>query len=191
MRSFYILFSFFVITPSVLVGVMLFFFLLNFPQKSSLSATSPISSSKSVAFAALPTSQNTLGGEILEGDARIARVKNFLDRFHSPLAAYADRIVENADNLNIDYRLIPSIAVQESGGCKKIIEDSFNCFGYGIYGKNVTRFSNFAEAIDTVSRYLGKHVGRGLNTPQALGTLYNPSNHNNWSENVQNFMDQI
>jgi len=149
------------------------------------------SSSKSLTFAALPTNQNTLDGQILEGDARVARVKNFLDGFHSPLAEYAERIVEDADNLNIDYRLIPSIAVQESGGCKKIIADSFNCFGYGIYGKNVRRFSNYTEAIDTVSRYLGKHVGRGLNTPQALGTLYNPSNFNNWSGNVQNFMDQI
>src|SRR5258706_8348836 len=191
MRSFYILFSFFVITPSVLLGVVMYLFFLSYPQNVLPSSSFSTSSSKSLTFAALPTNQNTLDGQILEGDARVARVKNFLDGFHSPLAEYAERIVEDADNLSIDYRLIPSIAVQESGGCKKIIEDSFNCFGFGIYGKNVTRFSNYTEAIDTVSKYLGKHVGRGLNTPQALGTLYNPSNHNNWSENVQSFMDQI
>src|SRR5258706_7035937 len=108
MRSFYILFSFFVITPSVLVGVLLYLFFLTYPQNAKPNSSFSASPSKSVAFAALPTNQNTMDGEILVGAARIARVKNFLDRFHSPLAAYADRIVENADNLRINYIRIPS-----------------------------------------------------------------------------------
>ena len=87
---------------------------------------------------------------------------------------------------------LPAIAMQESNLCKKIPEGSNNCWGWGIYGGKVTKFSNYPEAIETISKSLATKYRRskGLVTPHEVGRLYNPSNTNNWAESVTHFMER-
>ena len=106
-------------------------------------------------------------------DARIAAVKNFFSFYKSALTPYADEIVKAADKYGLDYRLIPAIAMQESNLCKKAPKDSYNCWGFGIYGKKVTKFDNYNQAIDTVTKTLAtKYKAQGLETPEEIMSKY-------------------
>src|SRR6185369_5244787 len=87
-----------------------------------------------VEYAALPTSQNVFSTEIVTQDGRTEAIRQFFAEYNSPLEPYADDVVKAADEYGIDFRLVPSIAMQESNLCKKIPKGSNNCWGYGIYG---------------------------------------------------------
>jgi hypothetical protein len=145
-----------------------------------------------VAFAALPVASGTLQTSFVAQDARLTAVKTFLKRYKSELLPYSDEIIASADKYNIDYKLVPAIAMQESGGCKKAPKDSYNCWGFAIYGKKVTKFTNYYEAIDTVSKTLAKqYIAKGLETPEQIMTKYTPGSNGSWAHGVNFFMNQL
>ncbi len=145
-----------------------------------------------VAYAALPTSQNILAGDISQEDGRAEKIRLFLAKYNSPLEPHAADIVRAADEYGLDYRLIPAIAMQESTLCKKIPENSFNCWGFGIYGTTVTRFTDYKEGIYTVTKTLAtKYKKKGLVTPQQIMTMYTPSSNGSWAASVNFTMNQL
>lgn len=145
-----------------------------------------------VAYAALPTNLNIVSGTVTESDGRIERIRQFLAYYGSPLEPYAADIVEAADQYGLDYRLIPAIAMQESNLCRVIPPGSHNCWGFGIYGKTVTRFADYKEAIYAVTKTLAtKYKGRGLVTPDEIQTMYTPSNDGSWAYSVKHFMEVL
>jgi hypothetical protein len=145
-----------------------------------------------VAYAALPPSSGILKAEIVEEDARIAVVRDFFQKYKSPLIPFAEDVIVSADKYGLDYKLIPAIAMQESNLCKKIIKDSYNCWGFGIYGKKVTRFDNYKEAIDTVTKTLAKqYKAKGLETPEQIMKKYTPSSNGSWAYGVNHFSKQL
>jgi len=116
-------------------------------------------------------------------------IRQFFAKYKSPLELYAKNVVEEADKYRLDFRLIPAIAMQESNLCQKIIADSFNCWGFGIYGKKVTRFASYPQAIETVTKTLAKnYIAGGLDTPEAIMKRYTPSNNGSWAFSVNYFM---
>lgn len=130
--------------------------------------------------------------DFLGVDVRVEAVERFLKNNNSPLTPFARYIVASSQENELDWRLLPAIAMQESNLCKKVPKGSHNCWGYGIYGGRVLGFSNFPEAIDAVARGLSKnYTGRGLVTPEEIMTRYTPNNTNNWASGVQFFMDQM
>ncbi|MBI2613375.1 MAG: glucosaminidase domain-containing protein [Candidatus Levybacteria bacterium] len=133
-----------------------------------------------------------MGDNIFFKDARIEIVRQFFEKYKSPLVPFAENIVEDADKYGLDYKLLPAIAMQESNLCQKIITDSYNCWGFGIYGKKVTRFESYPEAIDTVTRTLvNNYVAGGLTTPQEIMKKYTPSNNGSWAYSVSYFMNLL
>lgn len=127
---------------------------------------------------------------IVYADSRVASLQKFFSRHNSPLFAYAEKIVTVSNQYGFHYALLPAIAMQESGLCEKIPANSFNCWGWGIYGGKVTRFSSYDEAIDTVARGLKtNYIDKGYTTPEQIMTKYNPSNHNDWLGGVQFFVN--
>ena len=97
-----------------------------------------------------------------------------------------------AKRYEIDHRLLPAIALQESILCERVPADSHNCWGWGIYGGKVTRFNNYPEAIETITKTLStKYRDKGLITPFEIAKLYNPANTNNWAENVTKVMNNL
>jgi hypothetical protein len=156
------------------------------------SNTSLASQKQNVAYAALPTSQNVFSTEIITQDGRIEAVRQFFAAYNSPLEPYAEDVVKAADEYGLDFRLTPAIAMQESNLCKKIPKNSFNCWGYGIYGGKVTRFSDYKEGIYTVSKSLGtKYKGNGLVTPDQIENTYTPPSEGSWANGVNHFMEQL
>ena len=145
-----------------------------------------------VAYAALPTSQNILSANITQGDGRKERIRQFLASYNSPLEPYAGDIVDAADQYGIDYRLVTSIAMQESGLCKTIPYNSYNCWGFGVYNHTAMHFSSYKDGIYTVTKALAtKYKDRGLVTPQQIMTMYTPSSNGSWAFSVQHFMNVL
>lgn len=146
-------------------------------------------------YAALP--QNAIESDefIDPQDARPKIIEDFFSRYKSPLASLSESFVKVADKYKLDYKLLPSIAMQESNGGKKVIADSFNPFGYGIYGKQVKKFASFEEAIERVGRGLREdYLDQGLNTPQKIMPKYTPPSvaiGGPWARGVSSFMEEL
>jgi len=122
-------------------------------------------------------------------DARVANLKNFFRKYNSPLYDYAQLIVEVSDRYQFDYRLLPAIAMQESNLCRYIPANSHNCWGWGIYGDNVIKFSSYEEAIETVALGIKKHyLDKGLVTASKIMQKYTPSSKGSWAAGVNTFL---
>ena len=102
-------------------------------------------------FSALPSQKTDIITSVKTADARAEILRQYLARYESPLEPLADLIVSVADENDFDYRWMVAIAQQESNLCKRIPEDSYNCWGWGIYGDKVTRFDSFEEAIRRIA----------------------------------------
>lgn len=125
-------------------------------------------------------------------DPRVIILKEFFGRYNSPLIDYAQAIVDTSDNYDLDWRLLPAIAMQESTLCKKTPVNSFNCWGFGIYGGKVTRFSDYGEAINVITKAMARdYHALGLKDPSEIVKKYTPANTNNWSGNVSFIMENI
>jgi hypothetical protein len=151
-----------------------------------------LSQGRTVAYAALPTTQNIFTADITEKDGREEKLRQFLKQYNSPLEPYAADIIAAADEYGLDFRLIPAIAMQESGLCKTIPYNSYNCWGFGIYGKTITRFKDYQEGIYTVTKALAtRYKDKGLITPDQIMTMYTPSSNGSWAFSVNHFMDKL
>ena len=125
-------------------------------------------------------------------DGRAANLKVFFRKYNSPLYNHAETIVRDSDENKFDYRLLPAIAMQESNLCRVIPFESFNCWGWGIYGTTVTRFESYDEAIDTVARGIKKYyIDQGLTTPTQIMEKYTPSSNGSWAHGVNTFLKAL
>lgn len=126
-------------------------------------------------------------------DIRIANLKAFFRTHSSPLYDHAEFIVKTSDQYGLDYRIIPGIAMQESTLCQAIPPNSHNCWGWGIYGSTVTRFSSYDEAIEAVASGLKKnYIDRGLTTPSQIMAKYtgHPEN-STWATGVNRVLQWL
>jgi hypothetical protein len=146
-------------------------------------------------YAALPASASISSNEIVSKDARALIIENFFKGHKSPLAEHGDIFVQTADKYDFDYRLLPAISMQESNGGKKVIPDSHNPFGYGIYGSKVTKFNSWAEAIEQVGKALREdYLNEGLTTPETIMIKYTPpsaATDGAWAKGVSFFMYEL
>ncbi len=146
----------------------------------------------SVAFAALPNADISLEDQVVSKDSRVESLRAFFQRNKSPLEPYSANFIDTARKYDLDFRLLPAIAMQESNLCKKAPKDSYNCWGFGMYGRKIVKFDNFGEAIDSVSKTLAENYKSiGLITPEQIMTKYTPSNNGDWAASVNFFMNQL
>lgn len=125
-------------------------------------------------------------------DIRITVLKRFFEEYQSPLSEFADVLVREADINGLDYTIVPAISMQESQGCKRIPENSFNCWGYGIYGSKVLKFSSFPEAIAQVTKTIKiSYIKKGYTNATLVEDLWTPSSRGNWSYAVNYFIGKI
>lgn len=128
-------------------------------------------------------------------DARPILLAKFLEKHKTPLKPYdywGNYLTQLADQYGLDYRLLPSIGMQESNLCKVIPQDSYNCLGLGVHSKGTWKFKNYEENFDAAARVLKKnYIDKGLVTPEEIQTKYTPSSNGSWQYAVNHFMDQI
>ncbi|MFA5936886.1 MAG: glucosaminidase domain-containing protein [Candidatus Paceibacterota bacterium] len=85
--------------------------------------------------------------------AKAEAIDAYFKEHDMPLFGMGMKMVEEAEKNNLDWRLLPAIAIRESTGgkfdCKKV---SYNAFGWG---SCKISFDSNEEAIETVARNLG------------------------------------
>lgn len=151
-----------------------------------------LSQSGAQVYASLPSDFPSVSGEVLGVDARSEIIRQYLDRYHSPLEPYADFIVEVSDNYGLDYRLTTAIAQQESNLCKKIPAGSYNCWGWGIHSRGTLGFESYEQGVETVSRGIKeKYIDKGFNTIEDIMAKYTPLSQGSWANGVNEFIDQM
>ncbi len=123
---------------------------------------------------------------------RVEVLENFFTKYDSPLKGNAKTFVEVADKYGMDYKLLPAISCMESSCAKHLIVDSYNPFGWGIYGKNAIYFKNYDEAIETVGKGIAeRYINRGFDSVAKIAPIYTPPNSRNWGNGVNYFISKI
>ena len=119
-------------------------------------------------------------------DPRTIRLKKFLVKLRCPVAYLSEDFVRAADDNHLDWRLLPSIAIIESGGGKAYIREKHNIFGWG--GGEIY-FTSVRAGLQTVAYELGR--GSLYRRHNSLGKLhlYNPDE--NYAQQVMAVMRRI
>ncbi len=123
-------------------------------------------------------------------DTRIVVLTEYLKKKNSPLVDSADTFVQEADKHNLDWKFVAAIAGLESSFGKHIPYNSYNGWGWGVYGDNVMRFSSWDEAIQTISQGLREnYMDKGATDINSIGRIYAASP--TWAQRVSFFMRDI
>jgi hypothetical protein len=180
----------------LLVGVTVgeCIYLSNYQDKNVV-ITANLSNQESLAMAAEAEESGTsaeIRGQVTEADARPVIIEKYLTKYNSPLLPYAKEIFDLSQSYGFDYYWIVAIAQQESNLCKKMPDNSNNCWGYGINSSGTLRFDNFDLALKSYAAYLKtEYFDKGLNTPELMMKKYCPHSNGSWARGVQQFIDEM
>jgi hypothetical protein len=124
-------------------------------------------------------------------DNRVDILKNYLNKYNSPLADNAKDFVEAADMYDLDWKLVAAISGVESTFGHAIPTNSYNAWGWGVYGDNVIRFSSWKDGIYTISqglreKYMNKWGGKDI---YSIGRIYASSPV--WADHVSHYLNKI
>lgn len=147
----------------------------------------------SLVFASLPAQASQIQTSVKTADARAEIIRQYLQRYDSPLLPYAELLVQVADQNDFDYRWMVAIAQQESNLCKKIPYESYNCWGWGIYGDKVTRFESYDQAIIKIAPQFKRIFLKGLSDrdPHEVMQTYTPPSGGSWARGVLQFFNDL
>jgi hypothetical protein len=136
-----------------------------------------------------------ISSDVQTADARPILIAEFLEANASPLKPYdywGKFLTNLADKYQMDYRLLPAIAMQESNLCRKIPEGTFNCLGLGIHARGTWGFPSYEENFEKAAVILRqKYLNQGLITPDQIQDKYTPRSNGSWEFAVNQFMDQL
>jgi len=190
-KNIFLMVIFFTITP-ITLGVSLFsIFSLNKNPEIKIEET--VNKSGVKVYASLPREFPKIDGEVTFDDARPLIIRNYLERYNSPLLGHEEYIVKRSDEMGMDFRLITAIAQQESNLCKIIPPRTYNCWGWGIHSEGTLGFDSYEEAIDAVTLGLKEnYFNKGLTTPDTIWPKYTPSSPDGaWAKGVNQFMAEM
>ncbi|MDO8486963.1 MAG: hypothetical protein Q7S45_01535 [Candidatus Curtissbacteria bacterium] len=149
--------------------------------------------SEAGSIVALGSDADSLNGQVLGvqiADLRPLLISKTLK--NTILEPYSNYMVEIADKYDIDYRLIPAIAMKESGGGNKAPKNTFNAWGFE-NGK--TQFDSWEQAIDIVGKTLKvRYIAKGLITPEQIMPVYAPpaiAAGGKWAQDVNYFFSKM
>lgn len=144
-------------------------------------------------FSALPNQKTDIITSVKTADARTEILRQYLAHYNSPLEEHASLIVMMADQYDFDYRWMVAIAMQESTLCKFIPVDSYNCWGWGIYGDKVTRFDSYEDAIRRIAPQFKQIFLKGDHSkdPFKVMETYTPPSDGSWANGVNQFFNDL
>ena len=124
-------------------------------------------------------------------DQRIDILESYLEKYKSPLAPEAVNFVEAADKYNIDWKFVAAIAGNESTFGKHTPGyQSYNAWGWGVYGTQAIYFKSWKDGIYTVSEGLRKHYyNKGLTNTYSIARVYAASPL--WAAHVTFFLNDM
>lgn len=154
----------------------------------------------STILSALPSQRSDIKTSFKSADARSEILRQYLEKYKSPLEPFAELIVKLADENNFDYRWLVAIAQQESNLCKRIPQNSFNCWGWGIYPDpkdpsvlKVTRFKSYEDALVRIAPQFKKiFIGNANHKePGKVMKTYTPPSDGSWAAGINQFFSEL
>ncbi len=151
-------------------------------------------------FSALPSFDEQIKTSVKTADARPEIIRQYLHKYKSPLEPSANLIVALSDQYKFDYRWLVAIAQQESNLCKHIPDNSFNCWGWGIYPEpgnpevlKVTRFDSYEDALRRIAPQFTKIFLKGNHSkdPNEVMKTYTPPSDGSWADGVSTFFGHL
>ncbi len=152
--------------------------------------------SKYSVFSAKPLTLGAASARLFGGDSRAAILDSIFESYKCPLVGKGKTFVKEADKNDIPYWMVPAIAFQESscGRSTPKVEDNetYNAWGWAVWGDNTHSFKNWDEGIKTVSQYLGdRFYSQGITDPCEIMKTYTPPSNGSWCEGINYFADII
>lgn len=124
----------------------------------------------------------------LEADNRANILQKYLEKYDSPLAEHAKKIVDIADKYQVPWTWVPAISGVESTFCQHIPYESYNCYGWnnGDY-----QFKDYDDGIEVVTKTLkANYINRGADTIEKIAPIYAPPS-TTWAAKVSYFSSKI
>lgn len=130
------------------------------------------------------------------GDPRSAKIDKVFEKYNCPLQGMGKVFVEEADNHNIPYWLVAAVAFQESSCGKMTPEpggvESYNAWGWAVYGDNVKMFDSWEHGISVVSKYMYEtFYSKGITDACEIMNTYTPPSQGSWCAGVNYFTEII
>jgi hypothetical protein len=123
-----------------------------------------------------------------DDDDRIEILENYFAKYNSPLQKEAKHFVNAADKYDMDWRLVAAISgVESTFGKFTPGYNSYNAWGWGVYGNQCMYFKSWEDGIYTVSSGLKtNYLNKGLTNPYTINRVYAASP--TWGSKVTYFL---
>jgi len=147
-------------------------------------------------YSSKPLKPQTATTSIYSKDSRAQRINEVYKMYNCPLEGLGDVMVYEADKNNIPWWLVAAVSFQESGCGKKSPKidgaESYNAWGWAIYGDRTFSFDNWVRGIETVSKYFSENFySKGITDTCEIMKTYTPPSNGSWCEGVNHFADLI
>jgi hypothetical protein len=108
-----------------------------------------------------------------------------------PYDHYGRFLVDLADEYNLDFRLLPAIAMRESNLCKNTHSGApHNCLGFGIHSEGTLDFDSYESGFERAAKEIrAYYVDQGRITTEMVGQKYATSP--TWADGVNQFMAEM
>lgn len=147
-------------------------------------------------YASKPLVLGTMEAVTESEDSRAAKIDKVFAEYNCPLTGMGTTFVREADKNGIPYWVVPAISFQESS-CGKLTpepdgEESYNAWGWAVYGTNVKMFDDWEHGIKVVSQYMNERFfSQGVTDLCEIMRTYTPPSEGSWCKGVDYFKDII
>lgn len=147
-------------------------------------------------YSSKPLTLQSSTTSIYSKDSRAQRINEVFKMYKCPLEGLGDVFVYEADKNDIPWWLTAAVSFQESGCGKKTPKaggvESYNAWGWGVYGNAAFSFDNWVRGIETVSKYFNdRFFSRGITDTCEIMKTYTPPSDGSWCEGVNHFGELI
>ena len=165
--------------------------IMTLPQKSK-----PQDTKRYSIYASKPLTIKTTTTSIYSKDSRAQKINEVYKIYNCPMEGLGDVMVYEADKNNIPWWLVASVSFQESGCGKKTPKvggmETYNAWGWAVYGGNAFAFDNWVRGIETVSKYFSdRFYSQGITDTCEIMKTYTPPSDGSWCEGVNHFGEMI
>jgi len=145
-------------------------------------------------FSAKPLTHDISEQSIYAQDSRSQKINEVFKIYNCPLEGMGEVFVREADKYDIPWWLTASVAFQESSCGKNTPkidgQESYNAWGWGVYGDTVHTFDNWARGIETVSEYFrNKFYSKNKTDLCEIMKTYTPPSNGSWCQGVGHFAE--
>jgi len=143
-----------------------------FLAKTRIDYQSRLASTPVRLYQALPNSAGSVSFEVGTADARPVIIRQYLEKYRSPLVDQADHFFQISQKYNPD--------------------DTHNAWGWGIHSRGTLGFSSWEEGIETVAQGLREnYLNRGFIDVEQIAARYAPPSKESWAFGVNQFMEEM